>query len=62
MAFVATDEAYELSVAVEHRPNACAFADAGLATTARHRHREQSTSKHRLLDPTDDLQVIRRPW
>jgi len=62
MAFVATNEAYELSVAIEHRPNACAFADAGLATTARHRHRKQSTSKNRLLDPTVDFQVIWRPW
>jgi hypothetical protein len=61
MAFVATNETYELTMAIENRPNASTFTDGGLATPSRHCHREQTTSQNRLLDPVDDLEVIIRP-
>jgi hypothetical protein len=61
MALIATNETYELSVAIENRPNASTFADGGLAATSRHCHREQSPPQYRLLNPVDNLQVIIRP-
>ena len=61
MPFVRTDQADEFPVPVEHRPDAGAFADGGLAAAARHRHREQSATQHGLLDLSDHLQVVGRP-
>jgi hypothetical protein len=61
MTFVATDETYELTVAVENRPNTSTFTDGGLAAPSGHCHREESPSQNRLLDPADDFQVIIRP-
>jgi hypothetical protein len=61
MALVATNEAYELTMAVKNRPNASTFTNRSLATPPRHCHREKPPSQNRLLDPVDDLQVIIRP-
>ena len=61
MTLVATDETYELTMAVENRPNTSTFTDGGLAAPSGHCHREESPSQNGLLDPADDLQVIIRP-
>jgi hypothetical protein len=61
MTLVATNETYELTMAVENRPNASTFTDGGLATPSGHCHREQSPPQYRLLNPVDNLEVIIRP-
>jgi hypothetical protein len=61
MTLVATNETYELTMAVENRPNASTFTDGGLATPSGHCHRKQTASQYRLLNPVDNLEVIIRP-
>jgi hypothetical protein len=59
MAFVTADQANELAVAVEERPDAGALADRRLAAAPRHGHGEQATSQHRLFDLGQHLQMVR---
>jgi hypothetical protein len=46
---------------VEHRPDAGAFADRGLAAATGHCHREQTAADDRFFDLADDLEMVGRP-
>src|SRR5687768_11699604 len=61
MPFIRTNEAHELAVAVEDRPDAGTFDERRFARGARHCHREQAAFHDGLLDLADDLQVVGRP-
>src|SRR5688500_8346478 len=62
MAFIRANQAHELPMAMQQRPDTGHFAQAALAAPPRHRHGEQSTFEYCLLDLADDFEVVLRPF